>query len=206
MLLFPFGICQSKPNATNNSKSRNKKIKRNKPVYIPIDLNDAIETLKKDLDSNSIVKIKECKTARDFIGMAHFGLGMGLRNSWGLWGGSRLAKWFNANGIFHPDDMSSVILEALWCNLTENTFSIEQRAKEFKAYWEGQKGPEVSKCPTCGADVEFTQMIGRRLSPVEYISYHRSTCSKHKDHEWIWDKNIKWRPFSDKEWSELENQ
>ena len=40
----------------------------------------------------------------------HLDLGMWMRNNWGLWGGSRLHKYFRAKGISHPEDMSSVIL------------------------------------------------------------------------------------------------
>ena len=42
----------------------------------------------------------------------HFGLGMGIRNTWGLWGDSRLAKYFKKHGIKHPDNMSGIILDA----------------------------------------------------------------------------------------------
>ena len=43
---------------------------------------------------------------------AHFGLGMWIRNNWGLWGGdSSLSAYFRGHGIQHPDDMSNLILE-----------------------------------------------------------------------------------------------
>jgi len=172
-------------------------------VYIPQDLNDAIATLKRDLDQASMTKIKACKTADEFMGLAHFSFGMGLRNSWGLWGGSRLAKWFNSNDIFHPDDMSGVILEALWSDLTGHEFSLEQKAAEYHAYWEGQKGPEPPNCPTCGAKVEFSEMMGRQFSPTNYISYQHGICTKSKQHNWLWDKKSKWRKFTPEEWSKL---
>jgi hypothetical protein len=41
----------------------------------------------------------------------HFGLGMWMRNNRGFWQSSRFAKWFNARGIQHPDDMSGIILD-----------------------------------------------------------------------------------------------
>lgn len=43
---------------------------------------------------------------------AHFGLGMWLRNTWGLWCElSPLSAYFHNHGIHHPDDMSNLILE-----------------------------------------------------------------------------------------------
>jgi len=41
----------------------------------------------------------------------HFGLGMVIRNNWGLWNGGRLFQSMQALGFRHPDDMSGAILE-----------------------------------------------------------------------------------------------
>jgi len=69
----------------------------------------------------------------------HFGLGMGMRNEWGLWGGSRLAKWFNAQGITHPDDMSGIILHSFWRHLNGKPITLEQQVKYYQDYWKNQK-------------------------------------------------------------------
>ena len=189
----------AKPPTSSSSTKKNHKPK----VYIPKDLADAIATLKKDLDQDSLSRIKGFKTADEFSGVAHFSFGMGLRNSWGLWGGSRLAKWFNSHQIFHPDDMSGVILDALWCDLTDHPFSLEQKAAEYQAYWEGQKGPENTNCPTCGAKVEFFEMKGRKNSPTDHVSFQHGNCSKSAEHQWLWDRKGKWRKFTEEEWSKL---
>ena len=47
---------------------------------------------------------------RDDMIQYHLGLGMWIRNNWGLWGGSRLQKYFRDKGITHPDNMSAIIL------------------------------------------------------------------------------------------------
>jgi hypothetical protein len=39
-----------------------------------------------------------------------FPLGTGLRIGWGLWGGSRLQKYFSDRGVEHSDDMVRIIL------------------------------------------------------------------------------------------------
>ena len=51
---------------------------------------------------------------RDEMIRYHHGLGTWIRNNWGLWGGSRLQKYFTDKGMAHPDDMSSVILFYYW--------------------------------------------------------------------------------------------
>ena len=76
-------------------------------VYIPKDLSDCFVQLD---------KIFSDKDKREFIenegnGLYHFGIGMWMRNNWGLWGGSRLQKYFiDKRGFMQPDDMSSYIL------------------------------------------------------------------------------------------------
>jgi hypothetical protein len=202
--LLPINAEEAKPKESPKGQATRKAAKNTKTKnYIPKDLDEAIESIKRDLNEESLVKIRACKTAQEFMGLAHFGIGMGLRNNWGLWGGSRLAKWFNNNGIFHPDDMSGVILEALWCDLTNNSFSLEQKAAEYQAYWEGQKDPEKLICQTCGGKVEFREMKPRKISPTDHISFKHGYCIKSRDHQWIWDRKSLWRKFTDDEWLKL---
>jgi len=47
---------------------------------------------------------------RDDMIRYHLGLGMWMRNNWGLWGGSRLYKYFRDKGLSDPEDMSSIVL------------------------------------------------------------------------------------------------
>src|SRR4051812_25886021 len=79
-------------------------------TYIPKDLDDAHQQLLKIFTPKDIAHIKAMKKEGDMI-QYHMGLGMGLRNDWGLWRGSRLSQWFNQRGIFHPDDMSGIIFD-----------------------------------------------------------------------------------------------
>ena len=75
--------------------------------YIPADLEDAIKELDKELDA------KQKKFLRDsaqFVDL-HFELGMWIRNNWGLWGHSRLQKYFLKHGSWDADDMSSIIID-----------------------------------------------------------------------------------------------
>lgn len=78
--------------------------------YIPKDLGDCLVELDKILSEIDRKEISEMKS-RDEMSLYHFGLGMWLRNNWGLWGGSRLQKYFDDRGIGHPDNMSGIILD-----------------------------------------------------------------------------------------------
>lgn len=56
-------------------------------------------------------------TAReDLIGF-HFGLGMGIRNRYGLWRGNSALILSACSRMCHPDDASMVIIEAIWLEL-----------------------------------------------------------------------------------------
>ena len=79
-------------------------------TYIPKDLQDCFLQLDKMLSTKSKTEIKNLKNKAETI-KYHHGLGMSLRNSWGLWGGSRLQKYFLDRKVNHPDGMSSIILE-----------------------------------------------------------------------------------------------
>ena len=79
-------------------------------VYIPANLGECFVELDKQLpeiDKKEMAALAH----RDNMIVYHHGLGTWLRNNWGLWGGSRLRKYFTDRGITHPDDMSGVILD-----------------------------------------------------------------------------------------------
>lgn len=84
--------------------------------YKPKDLGEAILQLEKMHHDTTKQKILGM-TEREFIGNSHFGLGMWMRNNWGLWKGGELAKHFNSIGIYHPDDMSGIILTSYYRHL-----------------------------------------------------------------------------------------
>lgn len=102
-------------------------------IYIPKDLEDCFRELNKNLRPEDIEKIKSGEIT---VSSMHFGLGMGLRNRWELWGGSRLAKYFNSIGINHPDDMSGIILESYVRKLRGEPLLLEEQVKFYQEYWE----------------------------------------------------------------------
>lgn len=78
-------------------------------VYIPMDLDDCCVQLDQLLSEEDKEYIKGLPK-EDVLKHLHFGLGMWIRNNWGLWGGSRLQKYlFDISD--HPDGMSSIILK-----------------------------------------------------------------------------------------------
>lgn len=133
IVLSLLAVCLS-PAAATKKDSAPKEQK--KEVYIPKDLDDCFRELDRLLRPDDIEKIKKGEIKA--IEM-HMGLGMGLRNQWGLWGGSHLAKYFNQMGIFHPDDMSGIILESYVRRLQKLPIRLEEQIAEYKKYWEEAK-------------------------------------------------------------------
>ena len=110
---------------------RHSKVTQPEP-YIPNDLDDAHAQLLKLLPSDEISRIKSMKSEDEMMDY-HFGLGAGLRNSWGLWGNSRLAQYFQDMGIHHADDMSGIILDTFWCKLHGQSFNLDLIQARFYA-------------------------------------------------------------------------
>ncbi len=111
--------------------------------YIPKDLYDSINHLKKLLKAEQVLDMKN-GTEDDMI-KYHFGLGMWMRNNWGLWAGSGLSDWFNSIGIFHPDDMSGIILDSLWRDLNGEKLQLEEQIKYYKDYWDQVEQPNETE-------------------------------------------------------------
>ncbi|MEM7778971.1 MAG: DUF6794 domain-containing protein [Pseudomonadota bacterium] len=106
----------------------------------PTEYAAAIDCLETHLSEESLVTLKE-----DGPALAHFGLGMWIRNNWGLWAGGPLGQSMNKMGFLHPDDMSGVILGGLVARLRGEEYDLEERIAFYKSYWEGvseQEPPE----------------------------------------------------------------
>jgi len=107
-------------------------------VYIPTDLNDCF----KQIDgfwADSIKTQVRKMTEDEFTTNAHFGFGLWMRNNWRLWGGSRLSKYFNDLGVFHPDDMSSITLTSYHRCLLGQEIKLEEQISYYKDYWKKYK-------------------------------------------------------------------
>ncbi len=103
-------------------------------IYIPQNLDDAFKELDALLPAAARADIK--LVHKDKMSIYHHGLGMWLRNNWGLWKGLRLAQYFKALGFTHPDDMSSALLNAYWSRLHGQKSDIAKQAAEAKEYWD----------------------------------------------------------------------
>jgi hypothetical protein len=83
--------------------------------YVPLNQDDAVKELLKGLPKQAIEDIKIISL--DEMQSYQYGLGLQMRNNWGLGKGSQLGKYFDTKGIKQPEEMTGSILTALWHNL-----------------------------------------------------------------------------------------
>lgn len=121
-------------------------------VYIPKNLEDSFVELNRMLHPKFIEKFKN--GGKDEIAKQHFGLGLWMRNNWGLWANSRLAEFFMERGLNHPDDMSSIILSNFQLRLNGKPLEVEKQIAYFKEYARLAADPPKKTFPGCKAGVE----------------------------------------------------
>jgi hypothetical protein len=100
-------------------------------IYIPNDPEEALTELDGLLPSCFVEAFLK-RGPDDY----HLSVGLWLRNNWGLWRGSRLAKRFNEMGIYHPDDMSGIILASYYRYLRRQPLHLEEQVDLYQTYWE----------------------------------------------------------------------
>jgi len=101
---------------------------------IPINLEECFIALSKMSSKEDIEKFKN-KSEDGVTAQLHHSVGMGLRNKWGLWGGSQLKTFFEELGLWHADDMSSVILTSYHRHLNKIDLNLDKQVEHYKSYW-----------------------------------------------------------------------
>jgi hypothetical protein len=107
--------------------------------YVPSSVEDTfivLDTLLSDSLKDEFAHLEE----QEAVVYSHHGLGMYLRNEWGLWANSRLAKYFNELDINHPDDMSSIILTSYHRYLNSESIELESQLNFYIDYWNTLNG------------------------------------------------------------------
>ena len=74
-------------------------------------------------------------TEDEFLAISHLSLGMWIRNNWRLWQGGELANFFKSKGVFHPDDMSGIILCSFYRYLHGQDMNVDEQVAHYQEYW-----------------------------------------------------------------------
>ncbi|MDD2797923.1 MAG: hypothetical protein PHV20_04960 [Bacteroidales bacterium] len=144
-------------------------------IYIPKDLEDCFVQINSFWNDSTKIQVKNWEE-REFAGKVHLGFGMWMRNNWQLWGGSRLSKYFNDLGIYHPDDMSGIILDSYHRHLNDKEIQLEEQIKYYQNYWENSKNVELNR-----KHEEFSEYkIGDTLE----FNYNKGYVSKEQEEKY----------------------
>ena len=176
-------------------------------VYIPKNLEDAISEVNGFYSDSLKTEVKKL-TEDEFIVQYHMGTGLYMRNNWGLWGGSRLSRYFKRKGIKHPDDMSGIVLTSFHRNLNGKNIDFKSQIAETKAYWKESKKigklvelPKSSKHPA--DNLEFGYSMGYRNNTKNSV-IHIQTNSK-TDSLYIYDYLYGWKKIHSKTEAQLKH-
>jgi hypothetical protein len=144
-------------------------------VYIPKNLEDCFTQINSFWTDSTKVEIKKL-TENEFSGRLHHGFGTWMRNNWRLWGGSRLSKYFNDLGVYHPDDMSGIILDSYHRYLNNKEIKLDEQIKYYQDYWENSKKAELKR-----KEEEFSEYkIGDTLE----FNYNKGYVSKEQEEKY----------------------
>lgn len=135
-ILKPFQIRQQKHNEEDIIRFFTDSLRG---IYIPENLDDCIKTLDKIYTDSVKIEIAKLSESEYSSGNHLFGIGIWMRNNWQLWGGSRLSKYFNQIGIYHPDDMSGIIMDSYHRYLNNEEIRLDEQVKTYQEYWKKMK-------------------------------------------------------------------
>ncbi|KAF2328189.1 DUF6794 domain-containing protein [Flavobacterium daemonense] len=101
---------------------------------LPSNLDESLNYFEKNWTENSKNSFKN-KPENDAVTELHTTVGMWIRNNWIRHGNGKLVKQFNKIGIYHPDDISSIILTSLHRKLNHQDLKVEEQAQHYIDYW-----------------------------------------------------------------------
>jgi hypothetical protein len=107
--------------------------------HVVKDLDDAMDFVWGRLGDAARAEFRD--TPPDKLWQFHHGFGRALRNELGLWHDPKPAVrvYFEDQlGVSHPDDISSIIVHALYCKVNGTEFDLAAKLQYFNDYWAGK--------------------------------------------------------------------
>ena len=103
---------------------------------IPKTLEEAFEYLESREGHEDWIGLSEGEA----MGGAHHGIGMYMRNQWGLWKKEgELYEYFVGLGLDHADDMSGIILTSFHRKMNGKDLDIDSQVAKYLKHWEDMK-------------------------------------------------------------------
>ena len=119
---------------------------------IPKNINECLVVLDEIFNENESDNDQEWfknSNEKEVVSGLHHGLGKWIRNTWGLWSkDTELYYVLNSLGLWHADDMSSVIMTSYHRKLNGNELKLKEQIEFHVNYWneyEKTNGPVEKK-------------------------------------------------------------
>ena len=173
--------------------------------HIPKDIEGCIVLLDSMLDDSTKMEIKEMSKS-SFSAEAHLGLGLWIRNNWGLWKGGSLATYFNELGVYHPDEISGIILNCYYNHLKDLDIDLKGEVEKDRLFGLMMETPNINSYPKgVSSKIQFDnsfiyENVDDDLEGVLHIG---------KDAEskiyWAYDYNFGWRKIDLRTFNKLKD-
>lgn len=132
-----FAQTQKELKPVNTAEEYEKQHKRNvrksriNGVYIPKNVDDAIQQLVKLSTKKSLGKFKKAPE-ESVAEKLHFGIGRWMIVNWNFYEGSRFEQYLRNLGLGHPDDMADFMIISLHRFLNEKDLNTKDLVESFK--------------------------------------------------------------------------
>lgn len=106
-------------------------MKLNKNI-VPSTLDEAVIEILSNLSEEDKKNIRNTDSS-----LHHFSIGMYLRNNWSLWEENTPIKnhFKNVYGLSHADDLSGIILDAVFCDTKGIPRNTNKLVERYKKHW-----------------------------------------------------------------------
>lgn len=199
VVFFSLASLACKHSESINTTSINKEVVANssKDIYIPQNIEDCIIQLDSILDDSTKMEIKEM-TKSSFSAEAHLGLGLWIRNNWGLWQGGPLASYFNELGLYHPDEISGIILNCYFNHVKGFDIDLKGEIEKDKLFGLMMETPDKKNYPKeIGSQIKFTNIFDYQNEDANPRVVHVGVDSEKKNY-WAYDYNFGWKKIDKK--------
>ncbi|RZK56469.1 MAG: hypothetical protein EOO87_05350 [Pedobacter sp.] len=173
-------------------------------VYIPKNLEDCFKQIDKFWNASTKEQVKNL-TEEKFTANAHLGFGMWMRNNWQLWAGSRLTKYFNDLGVYHPEDISGIILTSYHRYLVGSDIKMGKQIEYLKSYWKVSKDPSKEIYPAGAKNLKFDTKQYYNLKKDNSPGCIHIQSNSKTEKTWVYDYYFGWKQLSREELKELSN-
>jgi len=162
-------------------------------IYIPANIAECIQELDKEWDND----LKDEFKKDSLNGLMEDEIGRSIRNSWGLWSRSRLAKYFVDFGVTDNHHMSSIILNCYKRHLLNLPIEFEIETERSRKRLDTTRPPLLKDYPKEARNV--MHMATRYLDEGALYFFAKSRDSKNY---WVYHTSYGWMAISKEEYEE----